>query len=81
MPGEEGSRAICGDGLIQSPIISVGPCESTSWATEITLLAQGYFELGIIVQEVLKGDITDLGRRWSSDPCYVRSGVVNQSRK
>jgi hypothetical protein len=72
---EDTSKAICRDGIIQSPILSIAPQETALWETKITLLGRGYFEVGVIIQETTKGDDTGLGRRWSSDPYYVKSRV------
>jgi hypothetical protein len=75
VPSEDTSKGICGDGIIQSPIFSIAPQETELWETKITLLGRGYFEVGVIIQETKKDDEMGLGRRWSSDPYYVRSIV------
>jgi trafficking protein particle complex subunit 9 len=72
---EPTSRSFCIDGLLQSPAISIPPNENTSWTTEVTLLARGQFEVGVVIQEQSK-DITKTGRRWFAEPCTINTDLV-----
>jgi hypothetical protein len=67
IPDERLSRTIFVDGILQSQTMSIASHEDSSWETKVTLLAQGKFEVGVVIQELLKGDKSYLGRRWSSD--------------
>lgn len=66
----EASKSICCEGLDQSPVLTVESQESTTWSTEITLLAYGSIGLGVIVEEKSKADLDNI-RRWTSNICYV----------
>jgi len=77
---EPTSRSFCIDGLLQSPAISISPNESTSWSTEVTLLARGQFEVGVVIQEQSK-DIMKTGRCWFAEPCTINTDLVGQESK
>lgn len=65
------SKSVCFEGSERSPVLTVAPHESISWSTEITLLTVGYFGVGVVVEERLKG--VNTGKRWISNVCYVES--------
>jgi hypothetical protein len=77
---EPTSRSFCIDGLLQSPAISIPPNESTSWSTEVTLLARGQFEVGVVIEEQSK-DTTKTGRRWFAEPCTINTDSVGQESR
>ena len=83
LPSEDAepmAKSFCVDGLLQSPAINISPNESTSWSTEITLLARGEFEVGVIIQEQLKDKTKDC-RRWIGEPCRVKSDPTTEERR
>jgi len=66
----EVSKAICIDGMDQSPAMRIESHGSKSWATDFTILTKGSFGIGVVVEEKGKGEI-DHPRRWASNICNI----------
>jgi len=69
-------KSVCIDGLMHSPMIIIPGGEVVSWATEITILGQGEYEIAVVIQELSR--TKDKGcQRWIGEPSRTLCGSEN----
>lgn len=66
-------KSVCVDGLMHSPMIVVPGGEEASWATEITILGQGEYEIVAVIHELSRTNRNNC-QRWISRPCRMLCG-------